>query len=105
MTMMCSRHQEAREGCVACHTHPRDVLPDYDAKVAEAEAAGTTMCELCGMVYYRTASICPLCSGRGPRCYACEVGDPLDTEGREHLLRGLCHFVAAADRLANGGTP
>lgn len=42
------------------------MFPDWERKVAEAEAAGTETCSACGFTYYRTTTCCPLCNGRGP---------------------------------------
>jgi hypothetical protein len=38
-----------------------DLLPDWDEKLKEAEAAGAVRCR-CGFFYYRTAPACPLCN-------------------------------------------
>ena len=58
---LCSHHLEPVPGCRLCHAHPRDIFPDWDAKVAEAEAAGVTTCARCGFEYYRTTQHCPKC--------------------------------------------
>lgn len=39
----------------------RRMLPDYDRKLAEAEAAGEHTCEGCGFVFYKTVMNCPRC--------------------------------------------
>ncbi len=60
---ICSIHHEYNKDCKLCNTHPRDVFPDWDKKVAEAEAAGKTTCK-CGFEYYLTTDSCPLCGER-----------------------------------------
>ena len=61
MASICSRHFEYDSECRLCHIDVRDVLPDYERKLAEAEAAGTEECVGCGFAYYRTIDSCPLC--------------------------------------------
>jgi hypothetical protein len=68
MANMCSNHHPSRgpvEGCVLCHTHPRDVFPDWDQKLAEAKARGKATCEYCEFVRYRSSEplteMCPKC--------------------------------------------
>jgi rubrerythrin len=58
---MCSVHQGYDADCVLCNTHPRDVFPDWDRKLAEAKRSGVHKCTRCGFEYYRTADDCPLC--------------------------------------------
>lgn len=60
MAGICSRHQKRQPDCRLCNTHPRDVFPDWDKKVAEAKAAGEHTC-VCGFKYYKTIDFCPLC--------------------------------------------
>lgn len=61
MAGICSRHVDAEPGCELCAIDIRDVLPDYDKKLAEAKAAGEHKCE-CGFTYFKTTDTCPLCS-------------------------------------------
>lgn len=65
MAGICSAHQGFDPDCRLCGLEGRDILPDYDAKMAEAEAAGRTTCA-CGYVHYRTISLCPLCGTPTP---------------------------------------
>lgn len=60
MSGICSVHRHTEPGCPACHAHPRDLFPDFDERLAEAEAAGEHKCE-CGFTYYRTVDSCPAC--------------------------------------------
>jgi hypothetical protein len=69
MTGICSKHQTPASDCVLCNTDIRDVLPDYDKKIAEAEAAGRHTC-VCGFEYFLTTDACPRC---GRQNY-CEIG-------------------------------
>jgi len=62
---ICSRHRDHDPGCPMCCADIRDVFPDYDEKVAEAEAAGLHLCA-CGFEHYRTVSFCPRCSRNLP---------------------------------------
>lgn len=62
MSGICSRHQENEPTCSACQAHPSDLLPDYDRKVAEAEAVGLVTCHHCEFRYYLTTWHCPKCS-------------------------------------------
>lgn len=57
---LCSAHQDPVPGCRQCEANPRDIFPDWDKKIAEAEAAGRHTCE-CGFVYFKTVDACPLC--------------------------------------------
>lgn len=59
---ICSKHREPVDGCKLCQVTARDVLPDYDAKLAEAKLAGSHKCEHCGFIYYLTSDVCPKCS-------------------------------------------
>lgn len=61
MAMMCSKHKEAVTGCIPCHTHPRDVFPDWDKQEAEEEASGLYTCA-CGFLSYNTTPHCPKCN-------------------------------------------
>lgn len=62
MAGICSAHWGSSvKGCVACNSSPRDLFPDWDEKLAEAEAAGTHKCTGCGFVFYRTVDVCPKC--------------------------------------------
>lgn len=65
MSGICSAHQHYEPSCELCNTDVREVLPDYDRKKAEAEAAGEHDCE-CGFTYYKTTSFCPKCSRNLP---------------------------------------
>lgn len=65
MSGICSRHQGHDPDCDLCCADIRDLLPDYDAKHAEAAAAGLHACK-CGFEYYKTVSFCPLCSRNLP---------------------------------------
>ena len=65
MAGICGRHRERVETCRLCNLTPSDILPDWDKKVAEAEAAGLHNCEHCGFTYYLTCNMCPKCNGRG----------------------------------------
>jgi hypothetical protein len=58
---ICSAHQKPDPNCRLCQLHPRDLFPDWDKKVAEAEAAGTIKCRKCGFEFYLTTDICPKC--------------------------------------------
>lgn len=58
---ICSRHQVPDPDCELCNTNIRDASPDYDEKLAEAEAAGIHTCEKCDFVYYKTVDSCPKC--------------------------------------------
>lgn len=64
MSGICSKHRHHEPGCRLCGLEPRDVLPDYDRKCAEAKAAGEYQCANCEFVYYRTTDLCPLCGAR-----------------------------------------
>lgn len=66
MSGICSRHRHHESGCRLCNTEARDILPDFDRKLAEAEAAGRQKCPGCGFVYYRTVEACPLCGRPRP---------------------------------------
>jgi len=57
---ICSRHQKYQADCKLCNANPRDLFPDWDKKVAEAEAAGLYTC-VCGYEYYLTTDSCPFC--------------------------------------------
>jgi hypothetical protein len=48
-------------GCAACGATPHDLFPDWDEKVAKAEAAGTYRCDNCAFVFYKTTAHCPSC--------------------------------------------
>lgn len=61
MAKICSMHQRFDPSCKLCNTDVRDLLPDYDRKMAEAKAAGTHVCEECEFHYYKTVDLCPLC--------------------------------------------
>src|ERR1035437_1711517 len=63
MSSICSRHVVYDPDCQLCNTDIREVLPDYDQMVREAEAAGEVECGACGFCFYRTTPTCPLCSG------------------------------------------
>jgi hypothetical protein len=72
MAGICSAHMGNKPvpGCPACHTRIQDALPDYEAKVAEAKAAGLTKCPGCGFEHYLTSDICPKCN-RWVTCIHC----------------------------------
>ncbi len=57
---ICGIHSKPEPNCPRCQTDIRDVIPDYDQKLAEAKAAGEHTCR-CGFVYYKTIAFCPLC--------------------------------------------
>jgi len=61
MAGICSRHRDYDANCKLCNTLPQNILPDYNKKVAEAEAAGTHSCAKCGYLYYLTVDSCPNC--------------------------------------------
>jgi len=62
MSGLCSIHGGRTVAtCRACNADPRKVLPDWDKKCAEAEAAGTHRCTGCGFVFYLTTNDCPKC--------------------------------------------
>jgi hypothetical protein len=58
---MCSAHRQPMPGCVACHTQPREVFPDWDRKLAEAEASGQWQCPKDGFEWYGTIKECLIC--------------------------------------------
>lgn len=60
MANICSRHQRYEKDCKLCNSDVRDLFPDWNDKVAEAEAAGSVTCE-CGFEYYLTVNDCPMC--------------------------------------------
>jgi hypothetical protein len=62
MAGICSEHQKPHPACKLCHTHPRELFPNWDEKVAEAEAAGTTKCAKCGFEFFLTVDMCPKCA-------------------------------------------
>lgn len=62
MAGICSAHQKPDPSCKLCRTHPRELFPNWDAKVKEAQAAGTMKCRKCGFEFYLTTDICPKCS-------------------------------------------
>lgn len=62
MSGICSRHWNYDPDCRMCNTDVRELLPDYDEKVREAEEAGKVDCGACGFTFYRTTKTCPLCS-------------------------------------------
>jgi hypothetical protein len=61
MAGICSAHQKPDPSCRLCQTHPRELFPNWDAKVAEAKAAGTLKCRKCGFEFYLTTDMCPKC--------------------------------------------
>ena len=61
MSGLCSRHKHHEPGCRLCNTSPTDIFPNWEQKVAEAEAAGKHRCMGCGFVYYLTVNACPKC--------------------------------------------
>ena len=62
MSGICSRHKKHNPNCNLCNAIPQDILPDYNKKVADAEAAGTHMCTKCSYVFYLTVNYCPQCN-------------------------------------------
>lgn len=62
MAGICSAHQHKEPGCRLCATHPRDLFPDWDQKLKEAERAGLAKCRKCKFEFYRTTDACPKCS-------------------------------------------
>ena len=77
MAGICSRHQGNDPDCAACQAEPRDLFPDWDEKLAEAEAAGRIHCPECGYEFYLTTRDCPLCGEGLPE----GVGDPQTPKG------------------------
>ncbi len=63
---ICSKHQKYDKDCKLCNTDIRELLPDFDKKLAEAKAAGEHTCEKCGFVYYLTVDYCPSCDTQAP---------------------------------------
>ncbi len=68
MAGICSKHhpdigivEGINDKCKLCHVTPHDLFPDWDQKVAEAEAAGEVKCFVCGFKYFATTNNCPLC--------------------------------------------
>jgi hypothetical protein len=61
-TGVCSRHKFRDPDCKACSTEPEDIFPDWEEKLAEAEAAGEVTCTACRFIYYAVVDRCPLCS-------------------------------------------
>ena len=63
MSGICSKHRGHDPGCRLCNADVRDLIPDYDRLVDEAERAGKRVCAFatCRFVFYRTTSCCPLC--------------------------------------------
>ena len=61
MVSICSAHRTRDMECPRCWVNIYNMFPDYDQKVAEAEAAGKYMCCKCNFVYYKTTDICPSC--------------------------------------------
>ncbi len=57
---ICSKHQKHQADCKLCNSSPRDLFPDWDEKVAEAESEGLYCC-VCGYGYYLTTDHCPVC--------------------------------------------
>jgi hypothetical protein len=62
MAGVCSAHRKKEPGCKLCATHPREIFPNWDKKVKEAQAAGTMKCAKCGFEFYLTINMCPKCS-------------------------------------------
>mgnify|MGYP005848947345 CR=1 FL=1 len=58
---ICSKHQEYNPDCKLCNTDIRELIPQYDQMVAEAENAGTNVCKKCDFKYYKTVNCCPKC--------------------------------------------
>jgi hypothetical protein len=71
MAGVCSAHfgDVPVAGCGPCHTTPGDLFPNWDEKVAEAEAKGEHTCAKCQFVFYLTVDTCPLCEHK--------IGEPL----------------------------
>jgi hypothetical protein len=61
MAGICSIHQKVDPSCKLCSAHPRDLFPDWDKKIEQAKAAGTTKCCRCGFEYFLTLASCPKC--------------------------------------------
>ena len=62
MAGLCSAHRDHVLGCRLCSVTPDDFFgPIWRQKVAEAEASGKHACEGCGLVFYLTIDMCPLC--------------------------------------------
>lgn len=63
MASICSIHQELDPDCDLCKVDLSDD-PLFQQMHAEAEAAGTHVCEECEFLYYKTVDSCPLCGHR-----------------------------------------
>ena len=61
MSGICSAHRGHDEACNMCNTDIRELIPNYDALLAEAEKAGKVTCTYCDFVYYLTVDECPHC--------------------------------------------
>jgi hypothetical protein len=61
MAGLCSTHRKADPDCALCKAHPREIFPNWDEKLKEAQAAGTTRCSACSFEYFRTVLSCPKC--------------------------------------------
>lgn len=61
MAGICSAHTHKEPGCRLCAMHPRDLFPDWDEKVKDAERAGLHACRNCKFEFYRTTEMCPKC--------------------------------------------
>lgn len=60
MAGICSFHRGFDPNCDLCKTDPRHIFPDWDAKLAAAQAAGQVKCA-CGFDFFRTTHECPKC--------------------------------------------
>jgi hypothetical protein len=73
MAGICSIHKKPDPHCSLCKAHPRDIFPDWDAKLKEAEAAGTMRCAVCGFEFFRTINMCPKCAAMAEPVVLMEV--------------------------------
>lgn len=62
MAGICSVHQRKHPDCDLCNTHPRDIFPNYDIKLAKAKAMGEHTCKKCGFVFFLKVNFCPRCN-------------------------------------------
>jgi rubrerythrin len=58
----CSQHMKKRNvDYKLSKADIRDVIPNYDQLVEQAEAAGRRTCHNCNFMHYRTTDRCPKC--------------------------------------------
>jgi uncharacterized paraquat-inducible protein A len=59
---ICSKHMRKRDPNRKLYqTDIREVIPNYDQLVSDAQAAGERTCHRCQFVHYRTTDRCPKC--------------------------------------------